>query len=329
MHKDVIEACPLTSEVSLACAKRLLTRSTVQVCLKNEYVVRHNELARELFILVKGSLQISLPATSMRMGGKAGMDVDSPTARQSIKKNSMQFRMLEKQGGITGMWSPYESGLRYPFEVRATEFTVMLNVGKACLLESMHIFDEDRPKILRSLDREFELVERALRIGRGIDSSGRSRSVDSDADSARTKKEEGAYAKRAASSKVRTTSVLVTLEGVSAGLDKVGKSVSQVKKSAELLPTLLEKLGHTISDDAAERLRGSGISFSATEKTPRPSTRADLSGRLLRQVRFDSSRRTTDPHETADEGAEADKRQITADMEGNDMGVSPAALAVL
>ena len=263
MRKDVLEACPVTSSTSLSCAKKLLARTTVQVCIKNEYVLGCDELARELLILVKGSLKISLPSAGSKRGSKSparGDDSCSPTIRVGSKKNLMQFRMLESMGCITGLWRPYENGLRYPFEVQAKEFTTMLNIGRQALLEVMGTFDEDRPKIQKVLDQEYELVQQALRISGGrmkgsmretsTRSSPGGREVDAAASLA-----ESAKAEELQDGTEQLGELNTTLEGVNVGLAKTHEALSTVNGLVVTLPAMLEKLGGTVSADEKERFR--------------------------------------------------------------------------
>ena len=74
---------------------------------------------------MKGQLKVSLPTkTKPLAGGAVG-------SKGGSKKNLMQFRMLEKEGQIVGMWRFGRYPDRYPYEASAKEFTVMLNLSKA------------------------------------------------------------------------------------------------------------------------------------------------------------------------------------------------------
>ena len=98
MRKDINETCPLYSQTTQACMKHMLTKSTMQVCLKNEYLIGHEQLAREVFVLMKGQLKANLPSKTRPLAGGTG------GSKGGSKKNLMQFRMLEKEGQIIGMW---------------------------------------------------------------------------------------------------------------------------------------------------------------------------------------------------------------------------------
>ena len=80
------------------------------------------------------------------------------------KKNLLARRMLEKQGAVCGLWSPYEKSARYPYEVQAKDFTTMLNISRSALLGVMNQFDDDRPTILAMLEKEHALVQSALKL---------------------------------------------------------------------------------------------------------------------------------------------------------------------
>lgn len=325
MRKDVIEACPVTSTTSLACAKKLLGRATVQVCVKNELVVGHDELARELLVLVKGSLQISLP--SSKKGGKMaamGADDGGRNSRHS-KKNLMQFRMLEKKGGITGLWSPYDSGLRYPFEVQAKEFTTMLNIGRQALLEVMGTFDQDRPKIQKVLDQEFDLVKKALRLDGGRGTSVRESKGVSTRESA-AEEEAAAVAKaeeeaELAHSKAQLFEINATLESVNVGLAKTHDGLASVKSIVSSLPTILEKLGHTASPADKARLKSAKVQLPPIRKEgPNSSGRSHPS----------ASQRFADmqQQQQQQQSAEDEKTEITASSKSASDGAAAAAIVL-
>ena len=299
MRKDVLQSCPLTAQTSIAFARRLLQSCTVQVCLKNEYVIGHDELARELFILVKGSLQISPPTPTK--GGPNSRASKGEQDRRVVgsKKTMMQFRMLEKQGAFTGLWSPFENGLRYPFEVRATEFTTMLNIGRPALLEVMSIFDADRPNIERILQAEYDLVEQALRLnGKNRQASrgswDRGSRDETTAPVASPKETEEEEARKTNLKEVKTT-----LTDVGTILDEVADVMSEMKEMAATLPSIMEKLGHKLSTDKIADLRNS--------MTGRRSYEEELTA-LRKQQRIDAAHAQTESREGSPDG----KRQITA-----------------
>jgi len=246
MRKDLMETCSLLAQPSVACAKALLMRSTVQVCLKNEYVVAYNELARELFILVAGSLQISLASRkSMRGGGKGTEDTTRPASRSMSKKQHMQFRMLEKQGAITGMWNPYESSLRYPFDVQAKEFSTMVNINRKAVQEVMNIFDGDRPKIRALLEHEYDLVMQALGKGKSMRESRVSTPEDTGGDNAGADAADAdaSVATIEQQSQARTAEMKATLEGIEGGVHKALNEIADAKAAVSVLPTILGYLG--------------------------------------------------------------------------------------
>jgi len=321
MRKDILEACPLTSRTSLACAKKLLTRASAQVCLKNEYVIGVDEPARELFILIKGSLKITNPSKKLK-GGKGWGSGPEPSGRMSSKKNLLQFRMLEKMGGITGLWNPYENGLRYTFEVQATDFTTMLNINKAALLETMNMFDEDRPKIADILEKEYDLVQQALRMGDRGKSMRSMRSSGSDEPATPVEKDEDED-ETAVKRKATLTEVTATLESVNAGLNKSLDGISKIKELGTSLPTIMEKLGHTLSEDQANRLAGSGEAASSL-------TRSSSNLRCSESKLTSSMMRIREENKRAESssGGADEKREITAikRTEANSAGAAAIVL---
>ena len=251
MRKDIIKVCPLLAETSLACAKRMLLSATVQVCLKNEYAVNHNELVKELFILVKGSLQISVPNT--RKGGprKANDPNDSTRNSRASKKNLMQFRMLEKQGGICGLWNPFEKDLRYPYEVQAKEFTTMLNVSRQSVLGNLNQFYKDRPRILSILHKEYELVQNALRLpGAKVNARSLRDSAANDEPSSRPEEvvaddDDGGEADKKAADRQRVYETVATLDTMQAYVGRIQSEVSETRRNASSMVKILQQLGVT------------------------------------------------------------------------------------
>ena len=342
MRKDVIHVCPLTSGTSLACAKKLLTRSTVQVCLKNENVVGFDELAREVFILMKGSLQISLP--NGRKGSKALSPPPESGANRFSKKNLMQFRMLEKQGAMTGMWRPHDNGVRYPFEVQAREFTTMLNIGRQALLEVMSIFDEDRPRIESILEHEFELVQQALRIGgrnssrwtRSVRDSGHQCQRDSSRDSSSGKEEDAKGADEAlaeqeaaaeqARRKAELLEVNIKLDSVGCGLAKTLMIMSKMKESARTLPLMFAKLGHSVSIDEANSMCAPASPTREEHGVVKRGSCANMSSVEARRTQRLNDNQRAASRPAADSG---EKREITACMRKSASDGASAAAIVL
>jgi hypothetical protein len=218
-----------------------MMKAVVQVCLKNEYVIGHDELVKELFIVIKGSLQISVPNSSKGKGNKNFGGGNDPRASRASKKNLLQFRMLEKQGAITGVWNPYDNQLRYPYEVQAKEFTTMLNISRQGLLEIMGIFDQDRPKILATLEKEYELVQTALRFGKGALSAS-VRNSSARIEEPEPEEDEDVVEHRA-QQKAQMLEVKATLEGIQSSVLKAQFEFQAMNSASSKITDILGALG--------------------------------------------------------------------------------------
>jgi len=241
------------------------------VCLKSEYVVGHNELVKELFILIRGSLQLSVPNTRKSTASSKMMaGADNRNSRMS-KKNLMNFRMLEKMGGICGLWNPYEKSCRYPYEAQAKEFTTMFNVSRQSILEVLNQFDDDRRKIMAVLEKEYDLVANALRLpgskaelmslrqsGAGESARG-SASADADAPA-------DADTEQTANDRMVLIETLGTLDDIQSNMNKVAGAITNVRKDASAMRDIMKTLGY--SDDNTQRLRSS-FAINSTAKQER------------------------------------------------------------
>ena len=290
MRKDIMQACPLTSMTSMACAKKMILRSTVQVCLKNEYVVGHNELVKELFILIKGSLQISVPNTR-KSTARMSTGADARNSRMSSKKNLMQFRMLEKQGGMCGLWNPYEKNNRYPYEVQAKEFTTMLNISRQAILENMTQFDEDRPKIMAVLEKEYDLVQNALRLPGARStmmscrqSQGDSNEAEASATPAAVEAETDDAMAAKERERMRLFETIDALNGMTSGMNKLQAEIGEVRRQAASMREIMKTLG--FDDERTQRIRSS---FSINTNAVREKQQRDQVNRA-EKTRIDEKR---------------------------------------
>lgn len=167
MHKDTIKVCPMFSMVPVSLAKQMLSKSSTQVCLKNEHLLGHGQMARELFVLIKGSLQASVPQRMRKSDGRERAGSGSGTSKK------MQFRVLEKQGQILGVWDPFDNNLAYPYEVVGKQFSVLINIPRGAVAEISTNFEDDTDTVLNMLSYEHELIMKALKLGQYAQTSMR------------------------------------------------------------------------------------------------------------------------------------------------------------
>ena len=299
MRKDILQACSLLSATSLAAAKKLLLASTVQVCIKNELVVGYSQLVKELLILNKGSLQISVPNTRKgKAGGGAGGKMGGS------KKNLMAMRMLEKQGAICGLWNPYERSARYPYEVQAKEFTTMLNISRPALLGVINQFDNDRAKILYTLEKEHDLVQSALKLGGARSSArlsvgglGRNSQNEDEAAEDIDQDEIDAMAKN----KENIFKMLGNLDGTSTSIRLVHMSIAEARRNAATMRDVMKHLGYT--DDRGPGMRGSFMANSHSQQMVRDKQRDQIKD--AKKSNLDEKREIVANRKTATDAATA------------------------
>ena len=255
MRKDLLQGSILLNRVTMPCAKALLMRSSTQVCLKNELLVGHGQRARELFILLKGSLQLSVPAkarNNMKAGKGTGTG-DSPQAARASKKMHTQFRMLEKMGSITGTWNAYDTSLQYPYECVGKAFTTLLNISSAALVATINDFHHDRHTIISLIESEHANTLQALKANpKGPRPSQHQ-------DPSRISMSDPEYeGKKLAAAQVKE--VNGALEGIGAQLADAASRMSQLKQDAALMQTLLNVVSEELGGDISTRRQYAGTS---------------------------------------------------------------------
>mmetsp|Transcript_11355 Transcript_11355/g.29036 ORF Transcript_11355/g.29036 Transcript_11355/m.29036 type:complete len:685 (-) Transcript_11355:410-2464(-) len=245
MHKDLLRSSTFLQRVSMGCAKQLLTKSSTQVCLKNEFLVGYGQMARELFIVIKGALQVSIPnnVRKQTMGG------DTSSRKSMSKKPNMTFRIIDRTGAITGLWKPSKNDLSYPFEIIAKEFTTMLNISRPALMDIMGNFSStDRNEITEYLDDEHEVTMSALKVTgkrttsvRTSKASSRNSAAENPGAQAPSEEEESNAPLTLKDAKGKFETLQNTMTGVNL-------TVNQLRKSSEDIRDIYEALSGITTD---------------------------------------------------------------------------------
>ena len=272
MRKDLLDlpSCHLLFRTSRPCAKLLLMKSTTHVCLKNDHLAGYGQIAIEIFVLQRGSLQILMPANTRHkaslgkgapgMGGKC-FESDRQSSGQSrvSKKNHMLFRMLERPGSITGTWNPYDTHLEYPFEVVAKSFSTLLNIPRVALVDTLTEFPSDRPSVLALLENEYMLTMQALKLGKSGRSGSRSGRPSAGCSASvrdlGQEKENGDPIDVQKAHAAQLREMRAALGAIDATLARSASEMSQLTENASLLTTILEALTDTHTGAAAESPR--------------------------------------------------------------------------
>lgn len=311
MYKDLLQASALLNRVSQGCAKALLMKSSQQVCLKNELLIGYGQMARELFIIMTGSLQLSVPA-NVRKASTAGAE----NSRKSMsKKPVMQFRILDRPGAITGCWKPFDNATAYPYEAMAKEFCTMLNISRPALVDVMSNFSSyDRQEIVELLEDEHQVTMSALRVGKRTQPSSRaskaSQRFSEELSETPAPEESAGPTEKATITKVRDA-----YYQLSDTISDIGRDIIEIKQKTSLLPEMVDLL----SGNTTARSGGEDSARILTERT----TSEDVKG--IAQARAKEredimAKKKREAMETADE-----KQQITKGTgSGQDQGLTAA-----
>jgi hypothetical protein len=170
MYKDVVPLSPLFNKLSKPCVAQLLLNSTTQACMKKENLICFKETAREVFILLKGTLEITLPANVRNTVNNArnSMGAARMSRVSSHNKKQQNRRIVEREGSIVGCWNVYDRTLRYPFQVKATVQSTLLNISRSAMLQVCNEYLSDKETLTSALTKEHRLTTDALKLtGKG------------------------------------------------------------------------------------------------------------------------------------------------------------------
>jgi len=170
MYRDIVGPCPLLKGINSPCAVAILLGTTVQVCQKKEILVGYGELAKELFILQKGSLEVSVPQDKRNTDGSSDRRSKGPGGG-SMKKGKLSSQMIEREGSLVGLWNPYDKSLKYPYQVQANSMSTMLNISRSVLTGVMAKFGSDRDQITDVLAKVKKSTIDALKLERSTRNS--------------------------------------------------------------------------------------------------------------------------------------------------------------
>jgi len=84
----------------------------------------------------------------------------------SMKKNALSSQMIEREGSLVGLWNPYDSSLKYPYQVQANSMSTMLNLSRSHIGTIMNTYTSDKDKIGEVLAREKKKTTDALKLDR-------------------------------------------------------------------------------------------------------------------------------------------------------------------
>ena len=139
----------------------MLGKLRSEVCLAKETLLSVGQLCNEVYLLLRGVLQVQ-PGVEEDAKGKGG---------KAAFKGKMLFRAIEKTGSLVGMRDPFEKDCRYPFQVVAVKQAQLVALSGKDLMEVFAMDNRaDIECICEVLDKEFCDIQQALIKGQeGVD----------------------------------------------------------------------------------------------------------------------------------------------------------------
>jgi len=152
IYADLVQTSPIFSKVSHECVRVMLSKLRSEVCLAKETLLASNQLCNEVYLLVRGVLQV-----------QPGEDESAGKGGKQAFKGKMLFRAIEKTGSLVGMRDPFEKDCRYPFHVVAVKQAQLVALTGKDLMEVFAMDNRaDIESICEVLDKEFCDVQQAL-----------------------------------------------------------------------------------------------------------------------------------------------------------------------
>lgn len=180
----------------------------------------------------------------------------------------------------------------------------MLNISRPALLGVINQFDNDRAKILYTLEKEHDLVQSALKLG-GARSSARlsvggggrnsqnedeaAEDIDQDEIDAMAKNRENIF------------KMLGNLDGTSTSIRLVHMSIAEARRNAATMRDVVKHLGYT--DDRGPGMRGSFMANSHSQQMVRDKQRDQIKD--AKKSNLDEKREIVASRKTATDAATA------------------------
>ena len=185
---SLIECNPSYLQCSDQLRKEILALLKPSVALKKQTIIAGRQFGATIYILMKGSLQVSqAPAADverstdgngspegpnmarrgMSMGAK---DLKKQLTRSNTKgfKDKLKVRMLEREGSIIPLDTIFEGARTSPFSVFAVSQCNLLTMEANDLSRLLELYPaEDADKVTLALDTEFKGLMESLKMNRG------------------------------------------------------------------------------------------------------------------------------------------------------------------
>jgi len=154
IYKDTLLKAPLFVSCSIECAKALLLRLQPEICLQKEVLIARDQLCQELYLLMRGAMQVASSDPS----------ADADNGRKRGAQKPMMFRMVEKPGAVIGHVDPAHREMpRYPFLVTAVRQSHLVSLSRADIMDVLANFEgEDSEAVIKVLRSEHQTTVTSL-----------------------------------------------------------------------------------------------------------------------------------------------------------------------
>ena len=246
MRRTVLSDSLLFRGVSTGCVSRLLAELVPQAVVKKAVLIKANDLCVEVFILLKGSLNVIVDPRAPGAGS-----TDSPVGRQASKKKiTSNFRVVERPGALVGMYSPYHMPWRAPFTVTALKLSHVLGLRADAMNTVLAQFSDtdDQSKILSSLEAAFTQVagQNAVRAQQEAQHQQKKEAkslMASSGGGATPSTDEALFARELVnvfeeSDEALSTEIMTKVQAIGTDLDKCTQNLRKVAKTSEKIPAM-------------------------------------------------------------------------------------------
>ena len=177
IHDDLIKTSPIFVGVSSECVRVILSKLRSEVCLAKETLIAGGQLCNEVYLLVRGVLQVQLDADGEKGAAKAGGGGGGGGGAKKPaggKMGRLAFKAIEKTGALVGMRDPFEKDCRYPFHVTAVKQAQLVVLSAKDLMDVFSMDNRnDIEAICEALEKEHSDIATALAKGSDQGGDGR------------------------------------------------------------------------------------------------------------------------------------------------------------
>jgi len=155
IYADLVQKSPIFFKVSHECVLVMLGKLRLEVCLAKETLLSAGQLCNEVYVLIRGVLQVQ-------------RSDDSEKGKETSRTKPI-FRAIEKTGALVGMRDPFEKDCRFPFNVVAVKQAQLVSISGRDLMDVFAMDNRsDIEAICDVMDKEFSDLQQAVYGGQDI-----------------------------------------------------------------------------------------------------------------------------------------------------------------